>query len=165
MSGDTKVPAYVEVPFHCSLPAFCPVCGAPAEKSLRTRAWEGIPLIFTYQLSISIPYCRSHYQELATLEHRQRLAVWGIFTLPTASLLPALGDWELRWLFWIGCLSSLVCLLLAFHYGARLSAARVVWMRTQGSRPTYLLRSIRPDWNQALSGLVDQFKKTHAKKV
>jgi hypothetical protein len=165
MDNDPKKLAFIEVPFRCPLPAFCPVCSAPAEKTLRARAWEGIPLIFTYHLSISIPYCRRHYEELAGLEFRQRVFIWGTFVIPVASLLPAGYDWGLRWLFWLGCFFSLACLFLAFYYSKCLSESRGVRMRTQGSWPGYLLSSNQPDWNLRLNGLVDKYKKEHEKRT
>jgi hypothetical protein len=161
MSVDSKQIWLVEVPFHCPLPAFCPICGSPADKTLRARAWEGIPLVFTYHVSVGIPYCRSHYTQLVALEFRQRLAVWGIFLFPLASLLPAIAEWSLVWLFYVGCLFSVVCLFFAFQYFRKLRVCRGIQMRTLGSWPGYSLRSFRPEWNEALTRLVEQFKKTH----
>jgi len=165
MDNDTKELSFIEVPFRCPLPAFCPICGAPAEKSRRVRAWEGIPLVFTYHISVGVPYCRSHYQQLAGLALRQRLAVWGIFAIPLISVLPAISDWDLRWLFWVGCSLSLFCLCLAFYFGMRLSASQGVRIRTQGSWPVYRLCSISLDWNRMVSVLVDKYKKEHPAKA
>lgn len=165
MNSETERLEFIEVPFHCPLPAFCPVCGLPAEGSRRVRAWEGIPLVFTYHVSVSVPYCRAHCAELAALEFRQRLAVWGVFLSPLASVLPALVDWSLRWFFYVGCLSSLICLYFAFCYISQLSNSRGVQMRTLGSWPGYRLRSSRSDWNQMLRNLVDHFTKSHASRA
>jgi hypothetical protein len=165
MQIDAKESAYIEVPFQCPLPAICPVCGSQAEKSRQVRAWEGIPLFFTYHLSIGIPYCRSHYDQLAALEFRQRVSLWGVLLSPLVSVLPALADWSLRWLFYVGCLFSMVCLYRVLEYGVKIGASRGVQMRTLGSLPAYRLRSFRSDWNQMLEALVDQFKKTHRTKA
>jgi hypothetical protein len=161
MSANAEERQFVEVPFRSPLPAFCPVCGSPAEKSRRVSASEGIPLAFTYQVSVSIPYCRLHYEQVAALELRQRLALWGIFLCPMASLLPTIADWSFVWMFFVGCAFSFVCLVHTFRYSKKLRVCRGVQMRTMGSWPAYLLRGTRPEWNQALRGLVEQFRKAH----
>jgi hypothetical protein len=165
MDSHTTELCFIEVPFRCPLPAFCPICGAPTEKSRRVRAWEGIPLVFTYHLSVGIPYCRSHYQQLAGLALRERLAVWAIFAIPLISVLPAISDWDLRWLFKVGCLFSLICLCLVFYFGRKLSASQGVRIRAQGSIPVYRLCSVSQDWNQMASVLVEKYKKEHPAKT
>lgn len=148
--------AFVEVPFNCPLPTFCPICGSPGVKAIRARAWEGIPFIFTYHVSVKIPYCRRHYDQLASLEFRQRMALWGIFILPFISALPSLLDWSYVWFFYVGCVFSFVCLSLAIHYAKLSRAARGVRIRTMGNWPAYGVRSFRPEWNDAVAALVEQ---------
>ena len=165
MKTPAKTSTFIKVPFRCALPAFCPVCGLPAEKSRRVRAWEGIPFAFTYHISVRIPYCRSHHDQLAELERQQQFAVWGAFLSPLVSVLPALADWSLRWLFYVGCVFFVGLLLYALDCGTKLRVCRGVSLRTLGSWPGYKVYSIQPKWNQMLEALVEQYHRTHAERA
>jgi hypothetical protein len=168
MAADSKYPPYLAVPWKCPLPGFCPVCFSPGEKGFGLTAREGIPFAVSFKLTLHIPYCGAHHRQLTLLQWRVWAALSGAILSPFAALMPALFfpdvNWHFSWMLYIGCIFSGICIGLALHYGRQLRDLRAVSARPMGQGPTYALRSSNPQWHQALIGLVEQYKKTHAPK-
>ncbi len=148
---------FIVVPFRCPLPEICPVCGAPADDWATVKAWEGILGVLTYSVRVAVPFCERHASELRNFRFKQWAAIFGVFASPLVALLPAILDFSLSWLFWLGCLVSFCLLGITIRLAKIARTKTGVQMRTKGNTKCYYLRGVDPSWNGRLSTLVHEF--------
>ena len=154
-----------KVPFACPLPRYCPVCDEPATQVSKIHAFEGIPLLVTYHIKVSVPYCERHFRALRGLIYRQWAAM---LLVPVFFLLGA--AWEsagikqipdsifFAALIAVGCIS----LFFASYCGYKIGRQRGIRIGTQGITKTFLVTPSNESWAEKAKKNVARYYEHHS---
>ena len=147
----------IQVPFKCPLPRYCPVCDEPASRTVKIRAFEGIPLVITFRIKVPVNYCERHYSDLRSLEIRQWLSV---LVTPATLLIgiPMSNSPALETVFFT-ILAIALCFSLssALYFGHRISRQRGLRISTQGGSGTFLVGSTNEGWFEKTKSNVSRY--------
>ena len=146
-------PGFVRVPNYCPLPGICPVCGERATGTFKISAFEGLPLIIGYHLTVPVSYCDPHRKELRRFRFMENIFVVGLITSPFIGIFLLLFAPALFPSLWF-CLLAGVCMFFAIRFRLKTRSHQAVRLKTIGGAGAYLLTGLNAYWYQTLRAIV-----------